>query len=241
MHNLTNFTLREMTECGAALRRIGSEAENMEAAANSIVRYLYDRLLDNQTGEKACALVRLFKTHDYEGLDVDLQEFAQGVLGDRSISSDMKCLTLLATAGDKPAWNSRETSVGHKAIPLPSEQVVEQFPMVSQLVKQFGLEVNTVLDPDPGLLVDLEQQSFNVFYVPEAVGSPYVVAQEEFVIPIGIKSVLGFGGMLPSGNLFAIIMFSKVPIARETADMFKTLALNAKMAVLPFAGGAIFV
>jgi hypothetical protein len=240
MYDLTKFTLREMTECGAALRRAGSEAENMEEVANSIVRYLYDHLLDKQTGEKACALVRLFKTHACEGLEADLQEFARGVLSGHSISSDIKCLTLLATAGEKSAWNSRKTSVGYKAIPLPSEQVVEQFPMVSQLVKQLGLEVNTVLDPDPSLLVDLEQRSFNVFHVPEAVGSPYVVAQEEFVIPVGIKSVLGFGGMLPSGNLFAIIMFSKVPIARQTADMFKTLALNVKMAVLPFVGGPIF-
>jgi hypothetical protein len=240
MYDLTRFTLRNMTECGTALRRVGSEAENMEEAANEVVRYLYDHLIDGQTGEKACALIRFFKTHAYEEFEADLREFARGVVDEQALSPEMKCLTLLATAGERPEWNSRETSVGHKAIPLPSEQVVEQFPMISQLVKQFGLEMSAVLQPDPSLLVDLEQTSFNVFYVPEAVGSPYVVAQEEFVIPFGVKSVLGFGGMLPSGNLFAIIMFLKVHIPRETADMFKTLALNVKMAALPFVGGRIF-
>jgi hypothetical protein len=40
--------------------------------------------------------------------------------------------------------------------------------------------------------------------------------------------------MLPSGNLFAVIMFSKAPITRDTADMFKPLALSIKMVVLSF-------
>lgn len=41
----------------------------------------------------------------------------------------------------------------------------------------------------------------------------------QLIVPFGIRSVLGFGGMLPDGNLFAIIMFSKVPVPREKADM----------------------
>jgi hypothetical protein len=31
-----------------------------------------------------------------------------------------------------------------------------------------------------------------------------------------------------------VILFSKVAIPRETAELFRTLALNVKMAVLPF-------
>ena len=58
--------------------------------------------------------------------------------------------------------------------------------------------------------------------------------------PYGVKSALGFGGMLPSGGLFAVILFSRAPISRETAALFQTVALNAKLAVLPFAAGPIF-
>jgi hypothetical protein len=112
--------------------------------------------------------------------------------------------------------------------------------MISQFIRQLGLEIGTVLEPDPELVVDLEQTTFNVFHVPQAAGSPFVPAQTEFVIPYGVQSVLGFGGMLASGNLLAIIMFSKTPIPRDTADLFKTLALNAKMALLPFEGKAVF-
>jgi hypothetical protein len=240
MHDLTKFTLRDMTELGTAIRKLGSGAESMEEAANRIVRYLYDHLIDEQTGEKACALVRFYKTHPYGKLEANLHEFAHNLLGYQPEEPTLKCLTLLGTAGDKPEWNSRIDSVGHKAIPLPNEKVVEQIPMISQLIKQFGLEINTVLEPAPTLLVDLAQTSFNVFYVPEAVGSPYIPAQEQFVAEFGIKSALGFGGMLPSGNLFAVIMFSKMPITRDTADMFKPLALSMKMVALSFTEEATF-
>ncbi|OHB68456.1 MAG: hypothetical protein A2V70_07595 [Planctomycetes bacterium RBG_13_63_9] len=234
MHDIRQFTLSDMSHCGAALRKLGSGAQSMEDAADRVVRHLYDQLIDGETGDRAMVLVRIFKTHAYEDLDEDLRTFAREALGDDSPPPEMKCLTLLASVGDEPQWNSRANSTGHKAIPLPSEELVRQFPMISNLVKQFGLEINTVLNPDPSCLRDLEQTTYNVFLVPETPGSPYVPAQEEFVIPYAVKSTMGFGGILPSGNLFAVIMFSRVPIAQETADKFKPLALAAKMAILPF-------
>ncbi|MBI4585753.1 MAG: hypothetical protein HY717_17210 [Planctomycetes bacterium] len=240
MYDFANFTLRDMVEFSAALRRLGAGAESMEEVAGRIVHCLYEQLADRKTRERSCALVRFFKTHPFGELDAELRRFARKMLGDHPEPPAMKCLVLLATAGDKPEWNSRKNSSGHKAIPLPSEKVVTQFPMISQLVKQFGLEVSAVLEPDQTLLLDLEQKTYNVFHIREALGNPFVPAQAEFVVPFGIKSVIGFGGMLPSGDLFATILFSKVQIPRETADQFKTLALSAKVALLPFVGGAIF-
>ncbi len=241
MYDLTNFSLRNMTECGTALRQSGSKAKNMTEVADRVVCHLYKHLIDGQTGERACVLVRFFKTCAYENLETDLRQLARQASGNRAILPDTKCLTLLATAGVKPEWNSIKTSVGRKAIPLSSDQIVERSPMISQLVKQFGLEISNVLWPDPNLFVDWEQRSFNVFYVPRAVNSPHISDQAEFVIPFGVKSALGFGGLLPSGNLFAIIVFSKVHIPLDTADMFQALALNTKMAVLPFVGEPTFV
>ncbi|MCP2731394.1 hypothetical protein [Limnofasciculus baicalensis] len=118
--------------------------------------------------------------------------------------------------------------------------MVTQFPMILQLIGQFGLEIGTVLEPNPDLLIEFEQKKLNVFHVSEALGSPYIPGQESFVIPFAIKSVLGFGGLLPSGNLFAIIMFSKVHITQRTAEIFKTLASNVKSVLLPFDGKAVF-
>ena len=145
----------------------------------------------------------------------------------------MKCMTALATVGEQTEWNSRHRSVGHKAIPLASESVVTQMPMISQLIRQLGLDIKTVINPDPNLLVEIEQRKYNVFYVPEAIGSPYIPVQDSFVIPFGIRSVLGFGGLLPSGNMFAIIMFLKVQIPHSTAQMFSTLALTSRQHCCP--------
>jgi len=240
MYDLTRFTLRDMVECGLALRQFGLGVESMEEASNTIVRYLYENFCTKPTGEKSCALVRLFKTHAYEDLEIELAEYADSMLGHYPCLPAMKCMTLLATVGEQMEWNSRHTSVGHKAIPLESEYVVEKMPMISQLIRQLGLDINTVINPDPNLLVEIEQRKYNVFYVPEAIGNPYISAQDSFVIPFGIKSVLGFGGLFPSGNLFAIIMFLKVQIPHSTAQMFSTLALNVKTALLPFDQGAVF-
>jgi hypothetical protein len=150
------------------------------------------------------------------------------------------CLTLLATAGTHPNWNARQASTGHQAIPLLNEQMIAQTPMIARLLQEFGLSPAALLTPDTSLLVDPAQQPYNVFYVPEALGSPWVPAQAEFVTPYGIRSVLGFGGMLPPGDLFAIILFSTQPIPQETADLFKTISLSVKSALLPFAGGQVF-
>ncbi|WP_103669703.1 hypothetical protein [Pseudanabaena sp. BC1403] len=240
MYNLEKFTIKDMTNCGAALRKSSVGMANMEAVANLIVGHLYDNFINEQDQSKSFALVRLFKTHPYIDLEPSLQRVVDQNLGKAPENPQTKCLTLLATAGEQQAWNTRQDSFGHQAIPLLSENVVAQSPMISQLIKQFGLEIGTVLEPDPAILVDIEQRSFNVFHIGQALGNPHVPAQAEFVVPYGIKSVLGFGGMLPSGNLLAVVMFAKVNITRDKADMFKTLALNAKMALFPFEGKQIF-
>jgi hypothetical protein len=233
-YDINHFTIREMTECGKTLRRIGEGCKSMEEAANRTVSYLYDSLLDGKTGMRACALVRLFITHTYEGLDAELQEVARNILGDKPAYPEMKCMVLLATTGDEQEWRSRRTSKGHKAVPLPSEDAINRIPMFLPLIEQLGMKVDMLIKPDPKFLLDLEQRAYNVYYVPEALGNPYISAQKGFVVPYGIKSILGFGGLLPSGGMFAVPMFFKVPVSRETADLFKPISLNVKIAILPF-------
>jgi len=234
MYDLSEFSLADMTRCGAELRKMGAGASSMEQVANKIVRFLYDHIVDEETGERRISLVRLFKTHPYEDLDSDLKRFAVDALGQEPEVPSTKCLTLLATAGEKEEWNSRLLSKHHKTIPLPSEEMVHAFPMISNLVGQFGLEVTEFLDPSPSMMLDIDQRTYNVFHVGDAVGSEFIVDQESFVIPMGIASTVGFGGMLPSGNLFAVIMFCKAPVDAVVASMFRTISLSAKLALLPF-------
>ncbi|NEO87136.1 MAG: GHKL domain-containing protein [Spirulina sp. SIO3F2] len=232
MHSLSQFTLRDMAELGLALRQASQDADHMEAAAQALVTYLYKHC-------PGAALVRLFKTHPYGGLSADLQQSVQAGLSATSANA-LKCLTLLATAGTESAWCDRHSSQGHQVIPLTSVEGVQQIPMIAQLIQQFGLDIENIVEPDPALLVKLEQRNFNVFHIPCALGSPFIPSQAEFVQPYGIESVLGFGGLLPSGNLFTMIIFSQVTIPRSTAEMFQSLALSVKLALLPFDGEVHF-
>lgn len=117
---------------------------------------------------------------------------------------------------------------------MVGDQFLGQFPMFSQLLTQFGVDLHALSRPGNNLLVDQQERDFNVFHVEEAAGSPYIPIQEEFVVPYRIRSVLGFGSPLPSGNMFAVILFTKVVVPRQRVDLFKTLALCTKIALLPF-------
>ena len=90
--------------------------------------------------------------------------------------------------------------------------------MISRLLTQYGIDVGSVMRPDPMLIGGISKKTYNTFYVPEAVGSTYIPAQDDFVIPNGIKSVLGFGGVLSSGEPFVVIMFSKPGIPADVMN-----------------------
>jgi PAS domain S-box-containing protein len=226
MYDLGALGLSDLVRLSSALRR-PSGAGTMEGAARSIVGYLRDTLLDKETGDPSCALVRLYKTHPYAGLDAGLQAFAaRSLLGDEDLDT-LRCLTLLASAGERPEWNDRRTSAGHQAVPLPTAAAVERSPMIHRMLTDLGLDLGDGGAPD---------KPYNVFYVAEALGSPYVPAQDDFVVPYGIRSVVGFGGLLPDGELFAVIMFSRTPVSRETAEQFRTVTLSVGLALLPYTG-----
>jgi hypothetical protein len=238
-YDLGRFGFKEMMECRARLRDLFDEQQTLEDVARRAVEFFHQELVDGD-GEPACALVRFFKTHPYFDLPEELQAIARASVPAAANIPDLRCLTLLATCGDEPAWNSRHTSRGHAVIPLTSVEMVQQAPMIAQLITQLGIPIASVVRPTPGLFLDQKEKTHSVFYVPRAHGSPYIVAQEEFVVPYGIESVIGFGGLLATGDLFALILFSKMAISPDTADQFRVLGLNLKIAVLPFARKSVF-
>lgn len=238
-YDLATFDLGDMLKCSPRLRATATGAPSLEASAQRVCRFLYDELLDSE-GQRQCALVRCYKTHSFGSLEPDLQAFARGVMGVERPSATMKCLTLMATAGRAAAWNSRSLSRGHRAIPLPSPEIVEKAPMISQLIKEFGLELSSVLQPSPEVVRELAGKRHGVFHVEDALGSPYIPAQQEFVVPYGIRSVVGFGGLLVNGDLFAVILFATVPVSQASADRFKTLALDVKSGFSRYTDATMF-
>lgn len=216
---LGSFDVEDVRRFGDEIRALANGVPTMEAAAQRVVRYLYTELPE-------CALVRLYKTHPFGKLPPDVQAF----VGEQ-LDPEVRCLTLLGTAGDEADWNDRRRSRAHQAIPLPSEHVVEQLPMVAQLITQLGLEVSNVVRPDPEQSRELAQRTYDVFHVADAVTSPYVPAKD-FVAAHSIRSALGFGGMLYTGDFYAVVLFSKEPVPAGAAQFIKILSLPVRLPLL---------
>ena len=225
--DLTRFDLAAQLRCGRGLRSAILGALSMEAAAQRVCRFLFEELRGPE-GERACALVRCYKTHPLGELPPDLQAVARGALTEERPHPATKCLTLLASSGEEPQWNSRQRSRNHRAIPLASERMIERAPMIAQLIQQFGLELSHVVHPTEELVRDLAGKKYGVFHVEEALGSPHIPAQTDFVLKHHVRSVVGFGGSLPSGDLFAVIFFSHVHVDSDTAERFRSIALDLK-------------
>ncbi|HEU0013346.1 MAG TPA: hypothetical protein VFQ45_06660 [Longimicrobium sp.] len=236
--SLTGFDLAEMLRCGRDLRDATAGAGSHEAAAQAVARYLYDTCRD-AAGERECVLVRFYRTHPYGGLEPPLRAFARQSLGGAAPGDEVRCLTLLGTAGDLPAWNSRHLSHGHRAIPLPTVEMVEQAPMIAELVRALGVDAGTLVAPHPEVVRGAEGKSYRIFYVEDAAGSPYIPAQE-FVSQHGVRSVVGFGGLMPQGDLFAVILFTRVHVPESCAERFRNVALDLKISLASLGRAPVF-
>jgi hypothetical protein len=238
-YDLEQFGISEMLRCGREVREAAKGAERMETAAAAISRYFYDAFRD-AAGAHQCALVRFYKTHPYASLEPELQRFADRLLGGPPADRALRCLTLLGTIGDEDAWCDRRRSRGHRAIPLASEEMIEQAPMIAQLFRQFGLDVREVVRPGAPAVHAQSGRSFNVFHVERALGSPYIPAQDAFVVPYGVRSVVGFGGALRSGELFAVILFARATISSAVSERFRNIALDVKYALFNLGNDDVF-
>ena len=236
--NLATFGLPERLRCSRGIARAAEGASSAEGAARAICEFFGTELVD-PSGRPACALIRLYVTQPFGSLDAELQEFAKAVAGGQSVRADTRCLTLLATVGAEPQWNSRSASQGHKAIPLLSTEMVEKAPMISQLIKAFGLEVKDVVG-ESSVVRDLGGKTYGVFFVPDATSSPYIPAQDEFVKPYSIRSVVGCGGSVADGEMFALVLFTRVQMKAESAERFRALALDVKAALRAFEADRVF-
>lgn len=236
--DLSQFDLPQMLRCGLGVRRAAAGSDSMEEALHSICRYLYDDLR-TPSGERACALVRAYKTHPYASLEPSLQDFALRLLDGATPAATLRCLTLMASVGDQLEWNDRRKSAGHQAIPLPRPDFVEKAPMIAQLFHQFGLDLTDVVAPSENVVRDLEGRTYGVFFVENATDSPFIPAKD-FVRSHRIRSVLGCGGSLRGGDLFAIILFTRLEVAPDAADRFRTIALDIKSALFSYDEESVF-
>lgn len=231
----------EISRVSAAVRSLTKQASTTEELASSITRVLFDSLTVEPSGEKACSLVRFFRTVDFHLLESDLQEHVRKIAGNRKPND--RCLTLFGTAGVEEQWNDRKRSVGHSAIPLLSAEMVAELPMISRLFTQLGIEISSLFEASrSGKLkfTDPADRDYNIFYVQDAQNSEFIPAKSSFVKPYGIRTVIGYGSILPDGDLYAVILFFKIVIPEAALKQFTALALSTTIAVLSLPDSSLF-
>lgn len=231
MPSLSHFTLADMTQATAAIRRLNRGPSTPAERAQRITQY-FSNTFTTSDGRREIALARLFLTKPFHELTVAAQARAQSYLGPQAATPDTTCLTLMATTGLETAWNAVQPDSRYLAFPLVSEEFVQQWPMFAQLLYQVGLPITKAASMPEDLLLEPHENRFNVFYVSEAAGSRYVPAQD-FVQTYGIRSVLGFGGLLPCGAVFIVILFTTVSVPKQTCTFCKPLTLAVRLALLP--------
>jgi len=231
MHNLAEFRLEDMLQLGAALRQLSCEVDEADQIGAAAVNLLYDRLRDG-AGDHACALVRLYQSFFASDLAGELAQWPQG----RDLKPKTQVLKLVGTAGERPDWNSPKASLAQRLVPLISPAQVGEHPMFARMLIQFGL----MQEHEEGhqwmlgneATMELARPDIGVFHVIQALGSPYIPDQDDLVRPHGVASVLGCGGVLPGGHFFAVLIFSKVTITTDTAELFKSIALSLRTSLL---------
>ncbi len=104
--------------------------------------------------------------------------------------------------------------------------------MVAGLLRGLGIDAAAAVRPDPTQHAARASRRYDVFFVPDARSSPFI-PDTEFVEGHGVRSALGLGGVLPSGELFAVLIFATVAVSEATAELLRSLALTVQSVVVP--------
>ncbi|GAA2408342.1 hypothetical protein GCM10010420_40790 [Streptomyces glaucosporus] len=229
--DLSAFSLSEMVRCGAELRRAPSGATSLATAAEAVTDFLYRGMADAE-GRRACPLVRLFVTRRWSALPPDDRAAARTRTSAGAPPPSARCLTLVASRGSYPRWADPATGAERFAVPVPSEDAARQVPLLSRLVDRIG-----TVSADQADGVPPPPARFEVLLVGDGRHTRELWG-EEFAEEYGIRSALAFGGPLPDGELFAVVLFSRVPLPAQTAELFRTVAVSVRTALLPFSGAS---
>lgn len=229
MAGLKNFSVDDLVQFSADLRHLGEGTDAMEVVAQRLCDYLYGNLVA-EDGGPGTAVVRLYKTHGHHRLRGDLAVIARRV--DDTIEERTPCLVLLASApGGREATVRDDTELVRPLTP----RAIAETPLMVRMMEALGVDIETVLDPSKVLAMRLQSKNLSV-YVESGLGdSEWIpdLAARERVRELGIKDMIGLGGLLPSGDLFLLCLFTREPVDERVADLFSSLVIAVKAALIP--------
>ncbi|HLY26262.1 MAG TPA: hypothetical protein VKQ72_07975 [Aggregatilineales bacterium] len=214
MIHLTTCTAHILDEFGHSLmQKYRSSLHSFEEAARSSVKEIYEEFRE-PAGQPTFALVRIYRLCQYKQLLPELK-----ALSDPGVPQWM---ALMGTIGTEKAWCDRHTSQGHKVIPAAGNYS----PMLKAAFEQIGFDKMAPVGKEQtdSLAMRDAEMFTSYFYVPNALGSPFIPAQREFVEPYHIRSVVGLGSPFLSSAIYLALCFSLVPIDEATAQKFAELS-----------------
>ncbi len=234
--DLAAFDVGAMVRLVAAVRGLALTCSSVEAFAQQVSELLWARFWS--AGGSQTALVRFYGTTRADRLPSPEQDYLRAHAGP-DWAPETTCLALLGTAGTLPEWNDRLRSRDHRVLPLVDAEQIASMPMIAALLQQLGVDGAALASGEPDVLLKSTDGTCRIFYVAQAAGSALVPAQD-FVRDHGIRSTVGFGGSLPTGEVFAVVMFCGVDVPLESAELFETVALAIRLAALDMLGLPLF-
>jgi serine phosphatase RsbU (regulator of sigma subunit) len=233
---LPAWGLSDVVTYSTGVRGATAGASTMEDAATRMIRYLR-RAFRTTLGRPAFVLGRFFNTAPWEDLPPDLRAAVRPPGSPGPEPAGMRSLVVLGSDGDQPGWNDRRGSPGLQPTLLDSVAAVHGEPLLASLVREVGIDLETFVFGLPASSREVPQVGF--FHIEDATDAARVPIQE-FVAEHGIRSILGFGGVQPTGNVFSVALYSRVPIAGEPADLLRIIGVSVKLALLPFVTEPMF-
>lgn len=201
------------------------DCRSLEEASGLLCRELFEHCRTGPDAERSLVLSRVFLSLPFQSLD---PETASAVRSPRRGNrADALYMTLLGTHGRAPSWCDRRLSARHRAMPFDRESPPDHA-MWRRCFEQVGFETANVLVERPEVWVPQ-----GLFVVPEAAGSDSLPAQEDFIKPLGVMSVIGCGAALPDGAVSVWLGFSRHPIKEHGALPLMALLPSFWHAVYP--------
>lgn len=213
MINLPQASVEDIRKFATDLfMKYRSGLASFEAAAQVATDAVYNTFRQTN-GQPTFALVRIFRAMHYNQLPSHLKSLANSDITDT-------WLVLNGTAGDIAAWGSPAKSVGHQVIPAISSAT----PMLKAAFEQLQFNSMKPIDPNALQLHQAQGVAPRYFYVPNALGSPHIPTQDEFVKPYKIQSVVGIGSTFVSKSFYLGLFFSKVALSQDDVEKFIILS-----------------
>lgn len=226
--SLTTLSLVDIARCIARVRELAAQASNIESFAQDLMQYCQETFRAT-TGDPEIVLSRCFVAQPFNEVAADVKVWLQQGLGRDSETSTGMCLSLMGSAGVVEGWNDPALSSRYRAILVDSERFASRFPMFAEIFRQVGITTDDRRFGAGTMNIEPAGTSCSVFSVPVALDSAYIPAQDEFVRPFGVRSVVGFGGWYGQGRYFLVILFTWVPVPQKSVELLRLLALAVRV------------